>query len=177
MARNRNPGGITTMTTDLDLPELRPYLDGADHVDVKSATSSAGFREVVARSLSWQPAWLKALFAARVLLARLIRLDEPSAPRGREIRPEDVSFTPGDTMAFFTVADGAEDRFLVVEAADNHLTGRLAVTAEPVAEGNLYKAITIVHYHRRAGRFYFNLIRPFHHIVVRRMLAAGTRER
>src|SRR6266542_4447717 len=128
MARNRNPGGITTMTTDLDLPELRPYLDGADHVDVKSATSSAGFREVVARSLSWQPAWLKALFAARVLLARLIRLDEPSAPRGREIRPEDVSFTPGDTMAFFTVADGAKDRFLVAAARLTRLAARHVTT-------------------------------------------------
>jgi hypothetical protein len=164
----------------LDLPELQQYLDGADHVDVRSATSTANLREVIAGAAGWQPFWLRVLFGVRVLLARALRLDQPDIPEsrgGRRLRPEDVSFTPGDKVAFFTVADGAEDRYLVFESSDNHLTGWLAITREPVAAGNLYRAITIVRYHRRAGRFYFNLIRPFHHLIMRQMVAAGTQSR
>jgi len=34
---------------------------------------------------------------------------------------------------------------------------------------------TAVHYHNWAGPVYFNVIRPFHHIVVSQMMKAGIR--
>ncbi|MFI6673454.1 DUF2867 domain-containing protein [Kribbella sp. NPDC050470] len=57
----------------------------------------------------------------------------------------------------------------------NHLTGWLAIVtdnAQPVGE---FKVVTLVKYLRTAGRFYYNLIRPFHHVVVQSMARAGAR--
>jgi hypothetical protein len=47
--------------------------------------------------------------------------------------------------------------------------------AEPVANGLIrYYIVTIVHYLHWTGPVYFNLIRPFHHLVVARMARAGS---
>ncbi|MBO2447526.1 DUF2867 domain-containing protein [Actinomadura barringtoniae] len=160
------------MPTELDdVPELRPFLDGADHVDVKTVESTATLREFVAAAISWQPFWLKGLFAARAVFARLLRLNDPDVPAGAKLRPQDIPFTPGGKVHFFTVTEGAEDRYLVMEAADSHLTGYLAVVADPGA----FRVATIVRYHRWTGPLYFNVIRPFHHLVVGRMASAGAR--
>jgi len=35
--------------------------------------------------------------------------------------------------------------------------------------------VTVVRYHAWNGPVYFNMIRPFHHLVVGRMAAAGVR--
>lgn len=159
-----------------DLPELRSLLAGADHVDVKSAEGGVTLREFVAGALRCQSSWMRALFGARAVLARALRLRQTGIPTSVHLRPDEISFTPGATVAFFTVTAAAEDRYLVLEAADTHLTGYLAVVAEPVGAGrNRFRAITVVRYHRWTGPLYFTLIRPFHHLVVRSMVEAGAR--
>ncbi|WUH99984.1 DUF2867 domain-containing protein [Spirillospora sp. NBC_00431] len=158
------------------ISELTPLLSEADHVDVKTATSDASLREFVAGAMSWRPAWMRALFRARAVLARLLRLRDPDVPLGGTLRPEDISFTVGDKIAFFTVAAAAEDRYIVLEAADNHLTGHLTVVTAPTADGPArFEVVTVVKYHRWTGPLYFNLIRPFHHLVVAGMTNAGAR--
>jgi hypothetical protein len=48
--------------------------------------------------------------------------------------------------------------------------------AEPLANDLIrYYIVTIVHYLHWTGPVYFNLIRPFHHLVVARMARAGAR--
>ena len=165
---------MTGHARQTDLPELSCLLTGADHVDVKTTESRVTLREFVAGALGWQPGWMRALFRARAVLARLLRLRHPDLPVGPRLRPEEIRFTPGATVWFFTVTAAAEDRFIVLEATDTHLTGYLAVVTEPVATGrNRFHAITAVRYHRWTGPLYFNLVRPFHHLVVRSMVAAG----
>ncbi len=159
-----------------DIPELNSLLTSADHVDVKTTEARVTLREFVASALGWQPAWIRALFRARAVLARLLRLRNSDLPAGPRLRPEEIRFTPGSTVWFFTVAAAAEDRLLMLEAADTHLTGYLAVVTEPLAAGwNRFHVITAVRYHRWTGPLYFNLIRPFHHLVVRSMVEAGGR--
>lgn len=155
-------------------PELAPVLEGADYVEFKEIEGEVSLREFVAGMLGWSPGWLKALFAARYLLARALRLDTADIPRRARIRPETVSFTPGDKASVFTVRSGDEDRYLIVGADDNHLTAHLTIVAEPVSGGRKrFQVGTIVHYHRKAGPAYFAVIRPFHHLVIRGMLKAG----
>ncbi|MFI0454479.1 DUF2867 domain-containing protein [Actinomadura sp. 6N118] len=158
------------------IPELADLLSGADHVDVKTAESQVSLREFVAGAMSWRPGWMRMLFGARTVLARMLRLREPDVPLGGPLHPEEVSFTPGDKIAFFTVTDAAEDRFLVLEAADNHLTCWLAIVTAPSAAGHArFEMVTVVKYHRWTGPLYFNIIRPFHHLVVAGMANAGAR--
>lgn len=152
-------------------PELAPVLEGADYTEFREIESEVSLREFVAGALSWSPAWVKALFGARFLLAKALRLDTATVPRRPTLTPDTVSFTPGDAAAFFTVRSGAEDRYLVLGADDNHLSAHLTFVAEP--ERKRFQLGTIVRYHRRTGPVYFAVIRPFHHLIIRGMLKAG----
>ena len=64
----------------------------------------------------------------------------------------------------------------MAEVDDKHLRAALGVVQEPAAEGRRrLRVFTIVHYKNWAGPLYFNLIRPFHHMVVTAMMRAGAR--
>ncbi|WP_214416300.1 DUF2867 domain-containing protein [Sphaerisporangium fuscum] len=166
---NSHVSGIIDTT-----PELAGFVSEADHIDVKTAESRASLREFTAGAMSWRPGWLRALFRARAVLARLLRLRDPDVPAGRPLAPEEISLVPGDKIAFFAVSAAAEDRYIVLEAADTHLTARLAIVTTPSADGDArFDVITVVKYHRWTGPLYFNLIRPFHHLVVAGMTRAG----
>jgi hypothetical protein len=155
-------------------PELASVVDGADYVQFKEIEGTANLREFLAAALGWQPGWVRGLFAARSVLARALRLKTPGPPSVSNLRPQDISFTPGDQLSIFTVTTGEEDHYLVVEAVDRHLTTHLTVVANPVADGrNRFQVGTIVHHHRWTGPLYFALIRPFHHVVLNGMLKAG----
>ena len=169
------------MLSTIVAPELNPLLTGADHVDVKSTEADVTLREFVSGALGYQPGWMRMLFRAmlfraRVVFARLLRLRNPEIQTAPRLRPEKIPFSPGAKVWFFTVVGAAEDRYIFLEASDTHLTGYLAVVAEPLTNGRTrFHNITIVRYHRWTGPLYFNVIRPFHHLVVRSMVNAGAR--
>lgn len=155
----------------IDLPELRHLFAGADHVDDKSVDSDVPLREFVAGALAWNPGWRTALFAARGVLAKLLGLQHNPGSTNPRPRPADIPFTPGAEIGFWTVTEAVEDRFLVLEASDTHLSAHLVLAAEP---GRRH-AITVVHYRKWTGPVYFTIILPFHHLVVRSMVRAGAR--
>lgn len=159
------------MTRHHTVQAVDDLLAGADHVDTKTARTTAPLREFVAAALSGQSPVMRLLWRARQALAVALRLRETEVPTGNQIRPDEVSFAPGDKVAFFTVKSGEENRYLILEASDNHLVGYLALVAEPAAER--IHATTVVHYRKWTGRLYFAVVRPFHHIIVQRMVKAG----
>ena len=156
--------------------EIERFTKSAHHLDAVGAYTSLSLCECISNALSWQPTWLKLLFLARGGLARLLRLEHPSSRPGRSLRPEEISFHPGDRLAFFTVSAGKEDAFIVLTAEDTHLVGHLIVEVVPTDTGteHRFRIITAVHYRRWTGKLYFNIIRPFHHIIMHRMIAAAT---
>jgi hypothetical protein len=151
------------------MTELAAVLDGADYIEFKEIESENSLREFVAGVFGWSPAWLKALFGVRYVLAKALRLETAAVPRTGRLRPGDIGFEPGDHVAFFTVHSGDPERYLIVGADDSHLTGYLTVEAVPRG----FRLGTIVHFHNRVGPAYFALIKPFHHLVIRGMLKAG----
>ena len=157
--------------------EIERFTKSAHHLDAVSAYASLSLRECISNALSWQPTWLKILFLARGGLARLMRLEHPSSRPSRPLRPEEISFHPGGRLAFFTVSAGKEDAFLVLTAEDTHLVGHLIIEVDPTDTGTerRFRVITAVHYRRWTGLLYFNIIRPFHHIIMHRMIAAASR--
>ncbi|MCP3162820.1 DUF2867 domain-containing protein [Myxococcus qinghaiensis] len=161
------------------VPGVPPgFLEGAHHVDVKTVESEASLREFVARLMSYQPAWVTALFRVRGVFVRLLGLRQVGVPRARRLRAEEVPMSPGETAAFFTVRHAEEERAWVVGAEDSHLDAVLAVTVEPgPALPRRFHVVTVVRYRNWAGPVYFNVIRPFHHLVVGAMAraAAGPR--
>ena len=159
------------MPTRTDLPELDDLLPIVDVVDVKTARGAVSLREFTAGALGHGPLWIKALFGVRILLAWALRL-ETAVPDSFRLRPETVSFTPGDPAAFFTVVRGEEDHYLLLKVSDNHLVAWLAIITDNGQPAE-FKVVTLVQFLRPAGRFYYNLIRPFHHLVLLSMCRAG----
>ena len=80
----------------------------------------------------------------------------------------------GKRAAFFTVCMAEEGRYWFAYNSDKHLKGTLGVVVEPLADQHKrFHVVTIVHYHNWTGPVYFQVIRPFHHLVVTRMAQAG----
>ena len=160
-------------TTLHELDDLVPVVD---EIDVKTAHGDVTLRELVAGSLGHSPLWIKGLFAVRMAVAAVLRLETTGIPDTRRLRPETVSFTPGEKDAFFTVVRGEEDHYLLLKVTDNHLIGYLAFITDN-ERPSTFKVVTLVQFLRPAGRFYYNLIRPFHHVVVLSMCRAGETSR
>ncbi len=101
---------MSGLNHQVDPPELRSLIVDADHVDVKTIEASVTLREFVAGALAWEPRWMTLLFRARAVLAGLLRLRNPAIPAGPGLTAEEIPFTPGHTVWFFTVFAAAEDR-------------------------------------------------------------------
>ena len=156
-----------------DLPQLRKLVAEADHMDVKVVTGNVSLLQFVAGMFSYYPVWLKNLYRIRWGFVRLLGMKQKGIPAAVTMRPEDVPMTPGEKATFFTVKLAEAERYWVAEAAESHLTAYLGVVMEPLPAGNRFHVLTIVHYHKWTGPVYFNVIRPFHHLVVRKMAKAG----
>ena len=163
---------------------LQPYLADADHIDVKIVESDATLREFLAGMFSYYPSWLKFLYRVRWGFVRVLGMKQEGIPPALQLRPEDVSLTPGENAAFFTIDAAVEDEFYLASASESHLTAYLGVVREDAGDKlhhfdklserhSRFHVVTIVHYHKWTGPVYFNIIRPFHHVVVAQMAQSG----
>lgn len=158
--------------------QWRHYFIDADVTDIKTIESSNDLRTFIAAMLSYYPWWIVMLYRVRTLVVRLLGLVKHEAPEKLpDLAPGEISFTPGDRVTFFIVRVGEENVYWVAETPpDRHLRAYFGVVAEPLAnDRNRYYIVTIVHYLHWTGPVYFNLIRPFHHLVVASMMRAGAR--
>lgn len=164
------------MGDDAHIPEpLRVLLTGADHVDVKTVESANSLREFIAGFASYSPPWVRALYVARWGFVRLLGMRQEGVPAARAITPEGVPMRAGERLRVFTVEAADEDRYWVAGADDTHLRACLGIVAEPLRENRRrFYVYTVVHYKNWTGTVYFNVIRPFHHLVVGRMMRAGS---
>lgn len=149
------------------MPFLAEHLAQIDYLDVQTVESPQSLREFTAACLSYMPGWMQLLYRVREYFVMLLGARQEKIPHKENIAPEALSFTPGDMGAFFTVLDGAEDRFWLGEARDTMIVGHVAFVREPGPNGsNRFHLITAATFLRWQARIYFFVIRPFHHLVV-----------
>ncbi|MDZ4768309.1 MAG: DUF2867 domain-containing protein [Chloroflexota bacterium] len=164
------------MTYIQSLDAAQPLLQGADHFDEKSIEGDVSLREFLAGFLSYHPKWIGSLYAVRALFVRVLGMKQEGIPMALHLRPDDVSFQPGKRMTIFDVKGGQEGAYWIAGATDSHLTADVIIAAEPLdGTRTRFHVGTVVHYHNWAGPVYFNVIRPFHHIVVNAMTKNGVR--
>lgn len=161
-----------------DLPNVQALLEGADHVDVKIVEGEVSLRQFLAGMIGYQPGWVTALYAVRAVFVRFLGMKQAGLPHALHLAPEQVPMVPGAPFSFFTVRSAAEERYFFADVRDSHLTATAGVVVERLAgERRRFHVITIVRYHNWAGPVYFNVIRPFHHMVVEGMAQAGVGRR
>ena len=161
------------------IPNISQLLKGANHIDVKTITGQTSLRQFIASMLSYYPGWIILLYRIRAILVKLLGLYRHPAPETLpELGPEDVSFVVGEAVTFFTVRMAKEKHYWVGETPeDKHLRAYFCVAVQPLSDHRKrFHVTTIVHYKHWTGPVYFNLIRPFHHLVVGRMMRAGVQQ-
>lgn len=160
--------------------ELAGYFQQADHIDIKNIEGDIGLREFIAGMLSYYPRWIVFLYGVREVLVNFLGLVKHEKPEVLPvITPEALVFTPGENASFFIVVAAKENAYWVaVTPEDKHLSAYLGVVAEDLGDRRIrYHVFTSVKYLHWTGPVYFNLIRPFHHLVVSSMMKAGVKKR
>lgn len=161
----------------IDNPELEAFFQDVDYSDVKSIEADVSLRAFIAGMLSYNPWWLVMLYRIRGILVNILGLVKHDKPEKLPVfRSEDISFMPGDGVSFFIVRKAREERFWVSEAPeDKHLTAYFGVLAgTSSSDMTRFQVFTAIRYLHWSGPVYFNLIRPFHHLVVSKMMKAGS---
>jgi len=158
----------------LSLPEIQPLLANANYIDVKRVTGNVDLRTFIAGFLNYQPPWLMSLYAVRAVFVRFLGMRQKNMSFGGLLTSETVPMQVGKRAAFFTVRMAEEGHYWFADNSDKHLKATLGVVVEPLAnQQKRFHVVTIVHYHNWAGPVYFQVIKPFHHLVVTRMMQAG----
>ena len=125
--------------------------------------------QVMAAFWTTCPAWLKFLFRLRDLLVRPFGLKTGEGPSREKL---EEALNNGESCGFMSVAERTADE-TIVALDDKHLVAYMSV----YIEGGQVFASTVVRYHNKLGVVYFNLIRPFHVLVVKNLFKQMMRER
>lgn len=156
--------------------DLKPFFIDADYVDIKVIEGNKSLREFIAGMLSYYPWWMVLLYRIREIIVSLLGLVKHEKPETLpSLTERDISQTPGDAVTFFIVRRAEEDIYWVSETPeDKHLSAYFGVVNENLSsQRSRFHVFTTVRYLHWTGPVYFNLIRPFHHLVVSRMMKAA----
>jgi hypothetical protein len=159
-----------------NIPELQQYLKDVDVNDTKTIEADLSLREFLAGFFSYMPRWLMALFWVRGVVAKVLRLRHEGSLGNPQMRPEDVPMTPGESATIFTTHAAKEEQYWVAHDSDSHLDFSLIVAKEPLDNTSRFYVATLVSYNNWKGRFYFAMITPFHHLIVRQMMKSAVKK-
>lgn len=153
------------------IPRIKDCMEGAGHVDSHSIEGNIPFRQQLAQAMNWQPGWLKVLYRIRKVLAGIMGLEHDEMDPKEHHVAQGFPMCPGEKVGFFEVVAAEEERFWMARAEDRHLQGMICMSVEKLDTGRKrFHCTTVVHYRHWIGPIYFNLIRPFHHLIVKCML-------
>ncbi|POR48304.1 DUF2867 domain-containing protein [Bosea psychrotolerans] len=131
-----------------------------------SSSKQDSMRVLATRTVGDQPAWIKALVAVRDAMVTPFGVKTSGEVRASRADTERVDFFPVQWEGQDEIVLGEDDR---------HLDFRLSLLRRKSPAGTQLIATTVVHTHNALGFTYLNLIRPFHHLVVRANLAQFVR--
>lgn len=114
------------------------------------------------------PAWLNVLFKIRDLLVRPFGLKTGTADNSEELK--EALLKGKDYGLMSAVAHSADES--VISLDDKHLKAYFSI----YIEGRDVYITTLVQFHNKLGVAYFNLIRPFHKIIVKNIFRQVMRE-
>jgi Protein of unknown function (DUF2867) len=141
-------------------------LPGAQFGDAYAMTTSGQRLDALSaarRAIDRAPSWINWLLRLRNMAVAPLRLKP-----GVKTRRDGMS---GEKIGIFPILSQSPAR-VVLGLDDRHLDFRLLVDVEDLGEGRQsVTASTVVKTHNWLGRIYLALVKPFHRIIVRAMLA------
>ncbi|MFT3947927.1 MAG: DUF2867 domain-containing protein [Agriterribacter sp.] len=114
-----------------------------------------------------QPGWIKHLMQLRNKVALTFKLKQTKID---EIaNPQKVKV--GEKLGPFPLLEKREDG-IILGKNDKHLDFRLLILFEEISkQASQICVTTLVRFHNSFGRLYFKIIKPFHKIIIKQMVA------
>ena len=167
-------------TTKTGLPEnslLKTNNMAYDYVDSFQEPfidkfQKIGTTEIGKLFFSSGPKWIDKLFAFRNKLVGLFGLKTSGKITDRQKILDNFKCEKGEQMGFFKVFDKTSDEIILGED-DKHLNFRVSLFIDQQNENKTDKKLiisTTVKFNNWFGRLYFLPVRPFHKLIVPRML-------
>lgn len=159
---------IKVLRADIPADSLAAGFLPTDHSDAYlcrlNCDEDMSPEEIVIGFFTRMPPEVGWLFRLRDFLVR------PFGLKGAQGSPEDFAagIREGKERGMVSVPARSQ-REIVLRLADKHLDAHLSVCVKGENAEKDVCITTLVRYNNTLGKVYFNLIRPFHHIVVRRM--------
>jgi len=136
--------------------------DYRDTFLIKTKKDSLSIEEVTSAFFLSGPKWIDVLFKLRNLIV---------APLGLKVSNENriiinYPLVIGEKIGFFEIFEINKTK-VILGADDGHLDFRVSIE---VIDGNKVSTDTLVKYNNRFGKIYFQIIKPFHKVIVASML-------
>lgn len=118
------------------------------------------------------PKWSEQLFVLRNKIVAVFGLKTSKKPINRKQQLENFNCEPNEKLGLFTVYSKTENEVILGED-DKHLNFRISLLKENIEGSDIEKKLTIsttVKFHNWFGKLYFIPVKPFHKIIVPKML-------
>ena len=149
---------------------IKNCLKKVDFKDTFSTTNHTNSLEEVARLVfDKMPPWIERLMNLRNYLVKFMGLKTQI--------PEDYHprYEVGGYIGFFKIYAIYADE-IIMGADDKHLNFRASIYDSQEKAFNI-KVSTLVEYNRMMGRIYMFFVKPFHRLVVKRMVRQASEDR
>lgn len=151
---------ITESSLIQKIPIVGNILEARDHFDVSSIACDKSLLLFKDKLVSYHPGWIKALYKVREFFLKILKI-----PQVKDFEPMYITVATDDSS------------FWIGVISDTHLTAHLGVMKESKTDSTpVFHVFSIVHFHSYKGKFYFSIIRPFHHFVVYFMMRSAKQE-
>jgi len=145
------------------------HIGSADCMDLKQVQGTVSFRPFVAGLLSYSPFWVQFLYTVRRWTLQVMGFDVDLKEATKKLTGETLAISPGESATFFEVLESDGKTYWIAKAPESNLGAVLGVIAEPVPNKpgvSQFHVLTTVRYHNNIGRLEYNMVRPFHHLIL-----------
>lgn len=147
------------------------YVDSfrGEFLDEKNEISSKTIGKAFFTSA---PKWIAQLFELRNRIVSIFGLKTPNKKNNRKELLDNFKCEQGEKLGLFTVYHKSENEVILGED-DKHLNFRISLLKEDKANDERRKNLTLsttVKFNNWFGKLYFFPVKPFHKLIVPRML-------
>jgi len=152
----------------------RNIKGGIDYIDsfcIEISTRDSSSVDYLTALLFTQvPGWVKVLLNLRNVLVKPFGLETGSMPEPENVK-RSVHYNTGDRAVFFTVVERTGSEIVMAED-DRHLYFKVSVFVhrDSLHDHDRIYLTTLVQFHNLFGRLYFMPVKPFHRLIMIRML-------
>lgn len=146
-----------------DIYVQQQLLNRIDFSDAFSTTNTTNSVEEITQLIfNNSPKWVNQLFVLRNRLVKLIGLKTMKPANDNE------KYKVGGYIGIFKIFS-ITDREIIVGANDSHLNFRAIIVNNQKPTYNI-QVITLVEYNNLTGKIYMNIVKPFHRLIVKKLV-------